>query len=104
MLNTVAEVVSNSTSLMSLWKHECTRVFADRFTTQEDKDWFERTIGQASGIFVVFILRCYFISVTDSGQLLSWYGGRRAGVKGATHDVPFVTSPVVDEERMRRGF
>ena len=29
---------------MSLWKHECTRVIADRFTAQDDKDWFERAL------------------------------------------------------------
>lgn len=46
MLNTVADVTKDSKSLMSLWKHECYRVFADRFTTQEDKDWFEKTIKQ----------------------------------------------------------
>lgn len=44
MLNTVSEVIKDSKSLMSLWKHECCRVFADRFTTQEDKDWFEQTL------------------------------------------------------------
>jgi len=48
MLNAVAEVISDSQTLMSLWKHECLRVFSDRFTTQEDKDWFEAAIKQAS--------------------------------------------------------
>jgi len=50
MLSAVAEVISTSRSLMSLWKHECSRVFADRFTTQEDKDWFERAVRQASDL------------------------------------------------------
>jgi len=34
--------------MMSLWKHECYRVIADRFVSQEDKDWFEKTIKQVS--------------------------------------------------------
>ena len=33
---------------MSLWKHECYRVIADRFTTQTDKDWFEKSIRQVA--------------------------------------------------------
>ena len=44
MLNTVGETVQKTSSIMSLWKHECYRVIADRFTTPEDKEWFEKTI------------------------------------------------------------
>ncbi|XP_041462810.1 dynein heavy chain 5, axonemal-like [Lytechinus variegatus] len=44
MLNSDAEVISNTAVLLGLWKHECTRVIADRFVSQEDKDWFEKTI------------------------------------------------------------
>jgi len=44
MLTAIAEVVKDSKSLVSLWKHECHRVIADRFTTQDDKDWFEKTL------------------------------------------------------------
>jgi len=61
MLNTVAEVISNSKPLMSLWKHECTRVFADRFTTQEDKDWFERAIKQASDFCHISFLLLFYL-------------------------------------------
>ena len=57
MLNAVAEVISNSKSLVSLWKHECCRVFADRFTNKEDKDWLEKAIKQASD-FVIFLQLC----------------------------------------------
>lgn len=29
---------------MLLWKHECSRVFSDRFTIQVDKDWFNKAL------------------------------------------------------------
>ncbi|GAB1610879.1 dynein axonemal heavy chain 5 [Argonauta hians] len=42
MLKSEAEVIVSTTALLSLWKHECTRVLADRFTNVEDKMWFEK--------------------------------------------------------------
>lgn len=33
-------MIESEGCMMVLWKHECTRVFSDRFTMQEDKDWF----------------------------------------------------------------
>lgn len=33
-------------SLVALWKHECTRVFADRLNTVDDKIWFDETIAR----------------------------------------------------------
>lgn len=45
MLNITPEVAGNKPDvIMSLWKHECYRVIADRFVAYEDKDWFEKTI------------------------------------------------------------
>lgn len=45
MLNITTEVGGNKVDvIISLWKHECYRVIADRFVAQEDKDWFEKTI------------------------------------------------------------
>lgn len=43
-----AEVVVDTKTIMSLWKHECFRVIVDRFTVQEDKDWFEKTIHKVN--------------------------------------------------------
>ena len=43
MLNTISDIIVNEQTLMWLWKHECHRVIADRFTNQNDKDWFEKS-------------------------------------------------------------
>ncbi len=43
MLTVTSIVCGNSpATVVSLWKHECYRVIADRFISQEDKDWFEK--------------------------------------------------------------
>ncbi|GIY16074.1 dynein heavy chain 8, axonemal [Caerostris darwini] len=40
MLKIENDECSSKEDLLALWKHECTRVIADRFTNDEDKDWF----------------------------------------------------------------
>ena len=42
MLTTTSDIVNTPNILLALWKHECYRVIADRFTTMEDKEWFEK--------------------------------------------------------------
>ena len=44
MLVAENEIVTDRKVLLNLWKHECTRVIADRFISSADKDWFEKTI------------------------------------------------------------
>lgn len=44
MLNSQGDVIVSENKLLSLWKHETTRVIADRFTEQQDKDWFSKTM------------------------------------------------------------
>ncbi|XP_054020248.1 dynein axonemal heavy chain 5 [Dryobates pubescens] len=46
MLNGTAEVINEPKVLVSLWKHECKRVIADRFTTAEDTSWFDVTVAK----------------------------------------------------------
>ena len=36
----------NEMTLMALWKHECTRVIADRFVSHEDKKWFDTEMNE----------------------------------------------------------
>uniref|UniRef100_A0A8D0F655 Dynein axonemal heavy chain 8 n=1 Tax=Strix occidentalis caurina TaxID=311401 RepID=A0A8D0F655_STROC len=47
MLTIKAEECNSSTVLLSLFKHECTRVIADRFISPEDTAWFDKTITKA---------------------------------------------------------
>ncbi|KAF5305838.1 hypothetical protein FQR65_LT07577 [Abscondita terminalis] len=44
MVGTLSTVIESESCLMILWKHECTRVFSDRFTIVEDKVWFDENI------------------------------------------------------------
>ena len=41
MLNTISEVINSTEKVLGLWKHEVTRVIADRFTNHEDGVWFD---------------------------------------------------------------
>ncbi|XP_066267666.1 dynein axonemal heavy chain 5-like [Branchiostoma lanceolatum] len=44
MLTVTSEINPNNDLIMRLWKHECTRVIADRFTNHPDKEWFETMV------------------------------------------------------------
>ncbi|KPP75577.1 dynein heavy chain 5, axonemal-like [Scleropages formosus] len=46
MLNATAEMVSTRRVVLQLWKHECKRVIADRFTISEDVEWFDKALAK----------------------------------------------------------
>ncbi|XP_033755107.1 LOW QUALITY PROTEIN: dynein heavy chain 5, axonemal-like [Pecten maximus] len=46
MINTTEQVVQAPETVLHLWKHECCRVIADRFTGVEDFNWFTKTMGR----------------------------------------------------------
>jgi len=48
MLRISPEECQTTATLMSLWRHECTRVIADRFTEHKDVNWFNARIGQTA--------------------------------------------------------
>ncbi|XP_038654809.1 dynein heavy chain 8, axonemal-like [Scyliorhinus canicula] len=49
MLTVQAEECSKMETLLALFKHECTRVIADRFVSEDDKFWFENAITRVIG-------------------------------------------------------
>lgn len=42
-----SSIVAKPSTLFGLWKHEMMRVFADKFTTVEDKQWFDEELNLA---------------------------------------------------------
>ena len=45
ILNITPDECDTPEMVVALWKHECTRVIADRFTNLEDKAWFDNNLN-----------------------------------------------------------
>lgn len=52
LCNATTEVITTPLLLLSLWRHECERVLADRFNSKQDKEWF------SSKLFEVLNSQC----------------------------------------------
>ncbi|NWH66560.1 DYH8 protein, partial [Geococcyx californianus] len=67
MLSIKSKECDNSAVLLKLFKHECTRVIADRFITPEDTAWFNKTIVKVieeyvdTGLREVLQVETYFV-------------------------------------------
>ncbi|KAG8237936.1 hypothetical protein J437_LFUL017486 [Ladona fulva] len=44
IVGTLSTVIDSQSVLIVLWKHEITRVFSDRFTSIDDKEWFNKEL------------------------------------------------------------
>mmetsp|Transcript_13743 Transcript_13743/g.31844 ORF Transcript_13743/g.31844 Transcript_13743/m.31844 type:complete len:4493 (+) Transcript_13743:136-13614(+) len=51
MLECPREVIRDEIYLLNLWKHECERVFCDKLTNSEDKNWYASTVLDLVGDF-----------------------------------------------------
>lgn len=48
MLTVLSKECQTINKLLKLWRHECTRVISDRFTNQNDRDWFIQNLLRAA--------------------------------------------------------
>ncbi|XP_069476735.1 dynein axonemal heavy chain 5-like [Ambystoma mexicanum] len=46
ILTVTADVCQSATTMVALFQHECSRVIADRFVDEKDKDWFESMMSK----------------------------------------------------------
>ncbi|GBO26226.1 Dynein heavy chain 5, axonemal, partial [Araneus ventricosus] len=46
MTSTLPSIICDQETLISLWKHECYRVIADRFIQQQDYDYFQSAMNR----------------------------------------------------------
>ncbi|EPQ10652.1 Dynein heavy chain 5, axonemal [Myotis brandtii] len=78
MLNTTSEVIKEPDELLRLWKHECKRVIADRFTVSDDVTWFDKALvslveeafGEEKKLLVDCGIDAYFVDfLRDAPEL-----------------------------------
>ena len=76
MLHVDSDTCTSPAALLALWKHECTRVIADRFINVEDNEWFleciPRVIEQEMSVEMSSLLpeEPYFVDFLRFGELI----------------------------------
>lgn len=67
MLKVIGEVACSKKVLLLLWKHECTRVIADRFVNAQDTAWFHKTLKTVKLINYSYVILFKFIGYVFVG-------------------------------------
>ncbi|XP_041963780.1 LOW QUALITY PROTEIN: dynein heavy chain 5, axonemal [Alosa sapidissima] len=103
MLNSTDEVINTPEILLRLWKHECKRVIADRFTSQDDVSWFDDTLarlveeelGEAERAYVDCGVDAYFVDfLRDAPEATG------EEPEDADFDMPKVYEPIASYESL----
>ncbi|UYV76302.1 DNAH5 [Cordylochernes scorpioides] len=67
LVSAQSNIIRSEDLLLALWKHECCRVIADRFTSRKDYQWFENTIMKlikenlGEAYLPAITTKCYFV-------------------------------------------
>nr|XP_033322692.1 dynein heavy chain 5, axonemal isoform X1 [Megalopta genalis] len=102
MVGTLSTVIDKENVLMLLWKHECCRVFSDRFTIQADKKWFQEELIRVTNE----MLGERYVSMLDQNPAFVDFmrdAPEPTGEEGEEADVelPKVYEPVYDDQILR---
>uniref|UniRef100_A0A2S2PXW6 Dynein heavy chain 5, axonemal n=1 Tax=Sipha flava TaxID=143950 RepID=A0A2S2PXW6_9HEMI len=102
MVGTLSTVIDSSKTLVMLWRHETTRVFSDRFTSLNDKSWFDKELRNV----VETRLGTQYISMLDVDPPFVDFmrdAPEPTGEEGeeADMELPKVYEPVLEESQLR---
>lgn len=67
ILTVTSDICRNTDILVALFQNECTRVIADRFIDQKDKDWFENMMQKVIVFDLPRSLRYNLLGMPISG-------------------------------------
>ncbi|XP_063990451.1 dynein axonemal heavy chain 5 [Diachasmimorpha longicaudata] len=102
MIGTLSTVIEKESHLMLLWRHECSRVFSDRFTIQADKNWFDQEVND---IVVEYLGEQYTEMMGKNPAFVDFMrdAPEPTGEEGedADMELPKVYEPVFDDQTLR---